>query len=197
MTTTPGRPDRTFDPVGYPHVWAFLGDALRSPRQAFDRARNVSYWGPACVLLAVGVLLGHLADPFETMPLAVGVALVTGGGLLVFLLMTAVARAVCGGYGAGVGATASQAALLAGVLNIPGEALALALGADAVLVTVVGAIAAAVSVCYLTVLFSVAFEVGNGRAFAGVLLGSLALLVLLGGLVGCLGILAGTVPSGG
>lgn len=43
-------------------------------------------------------------------------------------LMTAVARAVCGGYGAGVGATASQAALLAGVLNIPGEALALALG---------------------------------------------------------------------
>jgi hypothetical protein len=196
MTTTPDRPDRKSDPLEHPHVWAFLGDALRNPRQAFARARNVSYWGPACGLMAVGVLLGFLADPYESVPMVVGVPLVTGGGLLVFLLLTAVARVGCGGYGAGVGATASQAALLAGVINIPGEALALAVGADAVLVAAAGVIAAAVSVAFVTVLFSVAFEVGNGRAFAGVLVGSLALLVLIVGLVGCLEVLAagGTGP---
>jgi hypothetical protein len=190
MTTTSNRPDRDYDPVRYPHAWAFLGDALRSPRQAFDRARNVSYWWPAFGLMAVGVLLGYLADPYESVPMVVGVPLVTGGGLLVFLLLTAVARGVCGGYGAGVGATASQAALLAGAINIPGEAMALATGADAVLVVVAGGVTAVVSVGYLTVLFSVAFEVGDGRAFAGVLVGSLALLVLIVALVGCLGIIA-------
>lgn len=196
MTTTPDHPHRESHPLEHPHAWAFLGDALRNPRRAFDRARNVSYWGPACGLMSVGVLLGYLADPYESVPMVVGVPLVAGGGLLLLLLMTAVARVVCGGYGADVGATASRAALLAGVINIPGEALALAIGAEAVLVVAAGVVAAVVSVGYLTVLFSVAFEVGNGRAFAGVLVGSLALLVLIVGLVGCLEVLAagGTGP---
>ncbi|OLT00995.1 hypothetical protein BJF90_06775 [Pseudonocardia sp. CNS-004] len=156
----------------------------------------MSYWGPAFGLTAVGVLIGYLADPYESAPMVVGVPLVTGGSLLVLRLMTAVVRVVCGGYGADVGATASQAALLAGVINIPGAALALAIGADAVLVVVAGGVAAVVFVGCLTVLFSVAFEVGNGRAFAGVLVGGLALLVLIVGLVGCLEAVAagGTGP---
>jgi hypothetical protein len=173
-------------PLGYPHGWAFLGDALKTPRQAFDRAKNVRYWWPACGLTAVVVLLGYLADPYTYSPMPVGVPLVTGLGLLVHLLVTAVARGVCGGYGADVGATASQAALVSGALYIPWSILGVAVGADTVLVAAIAVVSWVVSVVYLTVLFSAAFEVRNGRAFGGVVVGHLALAVVAVILVGCL-----------
>jgi hypothetical protein len=181
---------RDEQPLGYSNGWAFLGNALTSPRQAFERAQNVSYWWPACGVTAVYVLLGYLAGNFTTAPILVGVPLFTGLFLLVELLVTAVARAVCGGHGAEVGPAASKVALVTFTINIPGSALEVAIGADAVLVAVVLGISWVVSAGYLTVLFSAAFEAGLGRAFGGVLVGHLAFIVLGIGVVGCLGFLA-------
>jgi hypothetical protein len=174
----------------YSNGWAFLGDALVRPRQTFDRARNVGYWWPACGATAAVVFLGYMTDPPESLPIVVGVPLVTGLGLLVCLIVTAVARLVCIGYGAGLSATASQAALLVGAVNVPWSILEVAVGADAVLVAAAAGVSWVACIAYLTILFSAAFDVGNGTAFRGVVFGHLALLAPPVFFVSCTGLLS-------
>jgi hypothetical protein len=154
------------------------------------RARNVAYWWPAGGVTAAVVFLGYQADPPELVPITVGVPVVTGLGLLVWVIVTAVARLVCIGYCADLGATASQAALVVSALNVPWTVLDVAVRADAVLVAAAAAISWVVSLGYVTVLCSSAFEVGNGRAFRGVAFGHLALFAPPVFFISCTGLLA-------